>query len=85
MLNVCNLQINNPVLTYKSLFSSSDIFRMIKFRKLSWAGHTARIEEGRSLSIAYHVYRLVENRLLKKVTNYRPIGERERERERESG
>ena len=31
-----------------SLYRSPNIVRMIKFRRLRWAGHVARIEEGRS-------------------------------------
>ena len=30
------------------LYLSSNIVRMIKFRRLRWAGHVARVEEGRS-------------------------------------
>ena len=31
-----------------SLYCSPNIFRVIKSRKLRWAGHVARMEEGRS-------------------------------------
>ena len=31
-----------------SLYRSPNIVRVIKFRRLRWAGHAARIEEGRS-------------------------------------
>jgi len=30
------------------LYSSPNIFRVIKSRRLSWAGHVARMKEGRS-------------------------------------
>ena len=32
----------------RSLYRLSNIVRMIKFRRLRWAGHVARIEESRS-------------------------------------
>ena len=31
-----------------SLYRSPNIVRLIKFRRLRWAGHEARMEEGRS-------------------------------------
>ena len=30
------------------MYSSPNILRVIKFRRLRWAGHVARMEEGRS-------------------------------------
>ena len=30
-----------------SFFRSADIVRIIKYRRLIWAGHVARIEEGK--------------------------------------
>ena len=33
---------------FHSLYRSSNIFRVIKSRRLRWAGHVARMEEGRS-------------------------------------
>ena len=33
---------------FKSLYRSPNIVRVIKSRRLRWAGHVARIEEGRS-------------------------------------
>jgi hypothetical protein len=32
-----------------NLYSSSDIIRQIKLRRMRWAGHVARMAEGRSL------------------------------------
>jgi transcription termination factor 2 len=32
-----------------SLYSSPDIVRMIKSRRMRWAGHVARMEEGRGI------------------------------------
>jgi hypothetical protein len=47
-----------------SLYSSLNIVRMIKSRRMSWAGHVARIEEGRG------VYRV----LVGKPESKRPLG-----------
>ena len=47
-----------------SLYRSPNIVRMIKYRRLRWAGHVARIEEGRS----------VFKTLAGKPTGKRPLG-----------
>jgi hypothetical protein len=47
-----------------SLYSSSNIVGMIKSRKMRWAGHVARMGEGRG------VYRVLDGRLEGK----RPLG-----------
>ena len=54
-----------------SLYRSHNIFRMIKSRRLRWAGHVARIEEGRS---AVKI-------LTDKPTGKRPLGRPRRRRE----
>ena len=47
-----------------SLYRSSGIVRVVKYRRLRWAGHVARVEEGRSrLKI-----------LIGKPTGKRPLG-----------
>ena len=47
-----------------SLYRSPDIVRVIKSRRLRWAGHVARMEEGRS---AFKI-------LAGKPTGKRPLG-----------
>ena len=47
-----------------SLFRSPNIGRVIKYRRLIWAGHVARMEEGRS---AFKI-------LIGKSTGKRPLG-----------
>jgi hypothetical protein len=47
-----------------SLYSSSNIVRVIKSRKMRWAGHVARMTEGRS------VYRV----LVRRPEGKRPLG-----------
>jgi hypothetical protein len=47
-----------------NLYSSPDIIRQIKSRRMRWAGHVARMEEGRN------VYRV----LLGKLEGKRPLG-----------
>ena len=47
-----------------SLHRSPNIFRVIKSRRLRWAGHVARMEEGRS---AFKI-------LIDKPTGKRPLG-----------
>ena len=39
-------RLNNEELN--SLYRLPNIIRVIKFRRLNWAGHVARMEEGRS-------------------------------------
>ena len=34
---------------HQSLYRSPNIVRVIKYRRLRWAGHVARMEEGRSV------------------------------------
>ena len=46
------------------LYSSHNIFRLIKFRRLRWAGHVATMEEGRSAFES----------LIGKPTGYKPLG-----------
>jgi hypothetical protein len=50
-----------------SLYSSSNIFRVIKSRRMKWAGHVAHVEEGRG------VYRVLVGR---------PVGKRPLEKPR---
>jgi len=33
--------------SFENFYSSPNIFRMINYRKMTWAGHVARIEEDR--------------------------------------
>jgi hypothetical protein len=51
-----------------NLYSSSSIIRIIKSRRMRWAGHVARIGEGRN------VYRL----LVGKPERKRPLGRQRR-------
>ena len=46
------------------MYRSSNIVRVIKFRRLRWAGHVARMEEGSS---AFNI-------LIGKPTGKRPLG-----------
>ena len=53
--------------------------RMIKFRRLRWAGHVARIKEGiksRRLRWAGHVDRMEEGRSAFKILTGKPTGKR---------
>jgi hypothetical protein len=54
-----------------SLYSSPDIFRVIISRRMRWAGHMARMGEGRG------VYRVLVGRL----ENKRPLGRPRHRRE----
>ncbi|KAJ4435558.1 hypothetical protein ANN_18174 [Periplaneta americana] len=47
-----------------ALYSSPDIIRNIKSRRLRWAGHVARMGESRN---AYRVLRVFENKVLRKI------------------
>ena len=49
---------------FHSLYPSPNIVRVIKYRTLRWAGHVARIEEGRS------AFKIVTG----KPTGKRPLG-----------
>jgi hypothetical protein len=41
------LLINKRILKLHNLYSSPDIIRLIKSRRMKWAGHVARMREGR--------------------------------------
>jgi hypothetical protein len=56
---------------FHSLYSASNILRVIKSRRMKWAGHVARMGEGRGL------YRILVGRLEGK----RPLGRPRRRRE----
>ena len=56
--------LNTLSLCSSSLYRSPNIVRVIKFRRLRWAGHIARMEEGRS---AFKI-------LTGKPTGKRPLG-----------
>jgi len=55
---------------FLSLFSSPNIVKVIKSRRLRWAGHVARMGEGRG------VYRV----LVRRLEGKRPLGRPRRER-----
>ena len=40
--------LRNPEVHYRPYISSPDIIRNIKFRRLRWVGHVARMEESRN-------------------------------------
>jgi hypothetical protein len=67
---VDNLHGNQLLKFYKyllhNLYSSPDIIRQIKSRRMRWAGHVARIEEGKS------VYRVWMGKLDRKRPLVRP-------------
>jgi hypothetical protein len=62
----CNLRRNSETrnIELRSLYSSPNIVRVIKSRRMSWAGHVARVEEGRG------VYRVLVGR----PEGKRPLG-----------
>ena len=45
---LCGLQVNSEDEELHSLYRSPNIFRVIKCRRLGWAGHETRMEGGRS-------------------------------------
>jgi len=57
------------------LYSSPNIFRVIKSRRMRWAGHVARMLEKRG------IYRV----LVRKPEGKRPLGRPRRKREGSSG
>jgi hypothetical protein len=67
MCNILSVKLHNEEL--HNLYSSPSIIRMIKSRKIRWAGHTARMGEKRN---AYTI-------LVGKPEGKRPLGRTRRE------
>ena len=59
-----------------SLYCSSNIVRVIKSRRLRWAGHVARMEEGRRLRWAGHIARMEHGRSAFKTLAGKPAEKR---------